>query len=136
MAPLPQRLLAEAAGTALLLAVIVGSGIMGERLANGNAAIALLANSLATGCGLAALIVVFAPISGAHFNPLVSLPESSFGPFRLFRMLHQHGETTTAATREDGQMAPTRGPLTCQNNRSTDRARKHRHSSVTPIPTW
>ena len=73
MAPLPQRLLAEAAGTALLLAVIVGSGIMGERLANGNAAIALLANSLATGCGLAALIVVFAPISGAHFNPLVSL---------------------------------------------------------------
>ena len=64
---------AEAIGTALLLAVIVGSGIMGERLAGGNVAIALLANSLATGFGLAALILVFAPMSGAHFNPLVTL---------------------------------------------------------------
>jgi glycerol uptake facilitator-like aquaporin len=63
---------AEAIGTALLLAVIVGSGIMGERLAGGNVAIALLANSLATGFGLAALILVFAPVSGAHFNPLVT----------------------------------------------------------------
>jgi glycerol uptake facilitator-like aquaporin len=64
---------AEAIGTALLLAVIVGSGIMGERLAGGNVAIALLANSLATGFGLAALILVFAPVSGAHFNPLVTM---------------------------------------------------------------
>ena len=64
---------AEALGTALLLAIVVGSGIMGERLAVGNAAIALLANSLATGFGLTALILVFAPISGAHFNPLVTL---------------------------------------------------------------
>jgi glycerol uptake facilitator-like aquaporin len=64
---------AEALGTALLLAIIVGSGIMGERLAGGNIAIALLANSLATGFGLAALILVFAPVSGAHFNPLVTL---------------------------------------------------------------
>lgn len=64
---------AEAVGTALLLAAVVGSGIMGERLANGNIAIALLANSLATGCGLAVLILIFAPISGAHFNPAVTL---------------------------------------------------------------
>jgi glycerol uptake facilitator-like aquaporin len=61
------------AGTALLLAVVVGSGIMGERLAAGNAAIALLANSFATGCGLFVLILVLAPVSGAHFNPLVTL---------------------------------------------------------------
>jgi glycerol uptake facilitator-like aquaporin len=65
--------LAEMIGTALLLAIVVGSGIMGERLAGGNAAIALLANSLATGFGLVALIVVFAHRSGAHFNPVVTL---------------------------------------------------------------
>jgi glycerol uptake facilitator-like aquaporin len=69
---LPRRLAAEFAGTALLLAIVVGSGIMGERLANGNAALALLANSLATAGGLFVLIVVFAPVSGAHFNPLVT----------------------------------------------------------------
>ena len=63
---------AEAIGTALLLAIVVGSGIMGERLAQGNAAIALLANSIATGAGLYALIVILGPISGAHFNPVVS----------------------------------------------------------------
>ncbi len=63
---------AEALGTALLLAIVVGSGIMGERLAAGNNAVALLANAIATGCGLAVLIALFAPISGAHFNPLVS----------------------------------------------------------------
>ena len=62
---------AEAMGTALLLAIVVGSGIMGERLAQGNAAVALLANSIATGAGLYALIVIFGPISGAHFNPVV-----------------------------------------------------------------
>jgi glycerol uptake facilitator-like aquaporin len=70
---LPRRLAAEALGTGLLLAVVVGSGIMGERLAMGNLAIALLANSLATGCGLWVLITLFAPISGAHFNPAVTL---------------------------------------------------------------
>ena len=64
---------AEAVGTALLLAAVVGSGIMGERLAGGNVAIALLANSLATGFALIALIIAFAPRSGAHFNPLVTL---------------------------------------------------------------
>jgi len=63
---------AEATGTALLLAIVVGSGIMGERLAQGNAAIALLANSIATGAGLYALILMLGPISGAHFNPVVS----------------------------------------------------------------
>lgn len=68
-----RRLAAESLGTALLLAIVVGSGIMGERLAEGNAAIALLANSLATGAGLYVLIVIFAPTSGAHFNPAVTL---------------------------------------------------------------
>lgn len=63
---------AEAIGTALLLAIVVGSGIMGERLAQGNSAVALLANSIATGAGLYVLIVIFGPISGAHFNPVVS----------------------------------------------------------------
>jgi glycerol uptake facilitator-like aquaporin len=70
---LSKRITAEAVGTALLLAVIIGSGIMGERLAGGNVAIALLANTLATGTGLIALILTFGPISGAHFNPLVTL---------------------------------------------------------------
>jgi len=70
---LPRRLVAEALGTALLVAVVVGSGIMGERLAGGNAAIALLGNTLATGAALVVLILVFGPISGAHFNPVVSL---------------------------------------------------------------
>lgn len=70
---LGRRLAAEGAGTALLLAGVVGSGIMGERLAGGNTAIALLANTLATGAVLVALIVTFGPISGAHFNPAVTL---------------------------------------------------------------
>lgn len=70
---LPRRLAAEALGSALLLAVVVGSGIMGERLAGGNVAIALLGNTLATGAALVVLITVFGPISGAHFNPAVTL---------------------------------------------------------------
>lgn len=74
---LARRLLAESLGTALLLAIVVGSGIMGERLANGNAAIALLANAIATGAGLYVLISVFAPLSGAHFNPVVTLAFAS-----------------------------------------------------------
>ena len=65
--------LAEALGTALLLAAVVGSGIMAERLAGGNVAIALLANAIATGAALFALITMFGPISGAHFNPVVTL---------------------------------------------------------------
>lgn len=71
--PLVKRLAAEGMGTAFLLMAVIGSGIMGERLAAGNAAIALLANSLATGCALAVLILIFAPVSGAHFNPAVTL---------------------------------------------------------------
>ncbi|HVF35536.1 MAG TPA: MIP/aquaporin family protein [Candidatus Saccharimonadia bacterium] len=74
---LARRFLAEALGTALLLAIVVGSGIMGERLAGGNAAIALLANAIATGAGLYVLITLFAPISGAHFNPIVTLAFAS-----------------------------------------------------------
>jgi glycerol uptake facilitator-like aquaporin len=66
-------LLAEGLGTAALLAVVVGSGIMGERLAGGDAAVALLANALATGAGLTVLISILGPISGAHFNPVVTL---------------------------------------------------------------
>lgn len=72
-ASLPQRLLAEALGTLLLLAVVIGSGIMAERLSGGNVAIALLANTLATVGGLVVLIELFGPVSGAHFNPAVSL---------------------------------------------------------------
>ena len=68
-----QKLSAEALGTALLLAVVIGSGIMAERLSEGNAAVALLANTLATVGGLYVLIELFGPISGAHFNPAVSL---------------------------------------------------------------
>lgn len=68
----PQKLLAEALGTALLLAVVIGSGVMAERLSGGNVALALLANTLATVGGLYILIEVFGPVSGAHFNPAVS----------------------------------------------------------------
>src|SRR5438132_12913377 len=74
-----RRLSGEFLGTAFLLAVVIGSGIMGERLANGNAAIALLGNTLATGAGLVALILTFGPISGAHFNPAVTLTDAAQG---------------------------------------------------------
>jgi glycerol uptake facilitator-like aquaporin len=68
-----KRAVAEGVGTALLLAAVVGSGIMAERLSGGNVALALLANAIATGGALVALIVTFGPISGAHFNPVVTL---------------------------------------------------------------
>ena len=68
-----REIIAEAIGTALLLAAVVGSGIMAERLSGGNVALALLANAIATGGALYALIVMFGPISGAHFNPVVTL---------------------------------------------------------------
>ena len=71
--PLAKRVVAEALGTFFLLAAVVGSGIMAERLANGNTALALLANTAATGAALIALIISFAPLSGAHFNPVVTL---------------------------------------------------------------
>src|SRR5688572_24397704 len=68
-----RRATAEFVGAALLLAAVVGSGIMGERLSGGNVALALLANTIATGAALVALILAFGPISGAHFNPVVTL---------------------------------------------------------------
>jgi glycerol uptake facilitator-like aquaporin len=77
MSTLLRRAVAEATASALLLAAVVGSGIMGERLAAGNVAIALLANSLATGAALVALILAFGPISGAHLNPAVTLADAS-----------------------------------------------------------
>ena len=70
---LARRLAAEFLGTALLLVAVVGSGIMAERLAGGNMAVALLANAIATGAALVVLITIFAPLSGAHFNPCVTL---------------------------------------------------------------
>jgi glycerol uptake facilitator-like aquaporin len=79
MRDLPRRATAEAVGTTLLLATVVGSGIMGERLSGGNVAVALLANTLATGAALVALILTFGPISGAHFNPAVTLCDASQG---------------------------------------------------------
>jgi len=80
-------LLAEAIGTAALLMVVVGSGIMAERLAGGNVAIALLANALATGCGLFVLITLFGPVSGAHLNPLVSVMAWSHGELPAARLV-------------------------------------------------
>jgi glycerol uptake facilitator-like aquaporin len=74
---LSRRIVAEALGTALLLAAVVGSGIMGERLSGGNVALALLANTIATGATLTTLMFTFGPISGAHFNPAVTLADAS-----------------------------------------------------------
>ncbi len=90
-----QKLLAEGLGTALLLAVVIGSGIMAEHLAGGNVALALLANTAATVGGLYVLIEVFGPLSGAHFNPAVSLvmaargelPMGLLGPYVLVQLL-------------------------------------------------
>lgn len=71
-----RKWVAEALGTAFLLAIVIGSGIMGDRLAGGNVAVALLGNTLSTGAGLVVLILVFGPISGAHFNPAVTLADA------------------------------------------------------------
>lgn len=76
---LARELVSEFLGTAFLLATVIGSGIMGERLAGGNVAVALLANTLATGAALVALILTFGPISGAHFNPAVTLCDAWLG---------------------------------------------------------
>lgn len=79
---------AEFVGTALLLAAVVGSGIMGERLAGGNVAVALLANTIATAAALVALILTFGPISGAHLNPAVTLSDASQGGVKWSRVPH------------------------------------------------
>lgn len=76
-ATLARRAAAEAVGTAMLLAAVVGSGVMGERLAGGNVGLTLLANTIATGAALVALILTFGPISGAHFNPAVTLCDAA-----------------------------------------------------------
>lgn len=90
---LSRRLVGEFIGTAFLLAVVIGSGIMGERLAGGNVALALMGNTLATGAGLIALILTFGPVSGAHFNPAVTLGDVYFGhihwPHALLYILAQ-----------------------------------------------
>ncbi|MBA3595951.1 MAG: aquaporin family protein [Methylibium sp.] len=94
MQELSRRLLAEALGTALLLVVVIGSGVMAERLAGGNVALALLANALATVGGLYILIEALGPVSGAHFNPAVSavmawrgeLPRSALVPYTLAQL--------------------------------------------------
>jgi glycerol uptake facilitator-like aquaporin len=78
-ADLPRRLVAEALGTALLLAAVVGSGIMGEQLARDNTALALLANTVATGAALVALNMTVGPVSGAHLNPAVTLADAAVG---------------------------------------------------------
>src|SRR5579871_6624586 len=76
MNTLPKRMTAEFLGTLFLVAAVIGSGIMAERLAGGNVAIALLANTIATGAALIALILTFGPVSGAHFNPAVTLADA------------------------------------------------------------
>jgi glycerol uptake facilitator-like aquaporin len=81
LVPLSRRLLAEALGTAILVATVVGSGIMAERLADGNQAIALLGNTIPTGAILIVIITILGPISGAHFNPAVTLVFAGRGEF-------------------------------------------------------
>src|SRR5271168_3817152 len=76
---LPRRAVAEFLGTAFLVSAVIGSGIMGERLANGNVALALLANTIATGAALVALILAFGSISGAHLNPVVTIADALEG---------------------------------------------------------
>ena len=93
--PLSRRLLAEALGTALLVATVVGSGVMAERLAGGNDALALLCNTIPTGAILVVIVAIFAPVSGAHFNPAVSvvfalrreLPAGEVAPYVLAQCL-------------------------------------------------
>ena len=94
---LGRRVVAESLGTALLLATVIGSGIMGERLAGGNVAVALLANTLATGAALVALILTFGPISGAHFNPAVTLADAWQGGIRWADVLPYLGAQIAGA---------------------------------------
>jgi glycerol uptake facilitator-like aquaporin len=101
---LAHRAVAEGIGTAFLLATVIGSGIMGDKLAGGNVGLALLANTVATGAGLVALILTFGPISGAHFNPAVTLADASQGglpwrevpPYVLSQVLGAFGGVAVA----------------------------------------
>ena len=95
-------MVAESLGTALLLATVIGSGIMGERLAGGNVAVALLANTLATGAALVALILTFGPISGAHFNPAVTLADAWQGGIRWADVLPYLGAQIAGRLRRRG----------------------------------
>lgn len=94
---LSRRLVAEFLGTAMLLAAVVGSGIMAERLAGGNIGIALLANTIATGAALVALILTFGPISGAHFNPAVTISDALAGGIKWGDALSYLGAQTAGA---------------------------------------
>jgi len=111
---------AEFVGTALLLATVVGSGIMGERLAGGNVAIALLANALATGAALVALILTFGSVSGAHFNPVVTVADASGGglpwrvvlatwPLRLLELSRASPPRTSCLESPSSRLPPTNG---------------------------
>src|SRR5580704_2167981 len=80
--PLPRRLLAELLGSAFLAAIVVGSGIAAQQLSPGNIGLELLENAAATAAGLYAIILIFGPVSGAHFNPVVSFVDAAFGGLR------------------------------------------------------
>ena len=111
---LPRRIVAEGLGTAFLLAVVIGSGIMGERLAGGNVAIALLANSLATGGGLVVLILIFGPVSGAHFNPAVTLAAATQGVLPWREVLALYRRPSAGSLCRGGG-----GPSACSGSRSS-----------------
>src|ERR1700752_1594801 len=105
---LSRRIAAEFVGTLLLLAAVVGSGIMGERLAAGNVAIALLANTLATGAVLIAIILAFGPVSGAHLNPAVTLTDARWYPTSRRGPIYR--STTIGSTRRHDSVLMA-GPL-------------------------
>src|SRR4051812_36838601 len=98
MPALPQRAFCEWLGTAFLLAAVVGSGIMAQKLAGGNGALALLCNTIPTGAILVVLILIFGPLSGAHFNPAVSLAFALRGEVRRQRPLSTSARKCSAAS--------------------------------------
>ena len=102
MTALRQRVFCEWLGTAFLLAAVVGSGIMAQKLAGGNGALALLCNTLSTGAILAVLILVFGPLSGAHFNPAVTWPSPCVAASRGRRPRHTSPHNCSAASRVFG----------------------------------
>ena len=128
-----RRIVAETIGTALLLAAVVGSGIMGERLAGGNVAIALLANTLATGAMLVTLILTFGPISGAHFNPAVTLADASQGGLpwqrstRLYRGASHRGIRGGRSGSRDVWRSGVQRLATYQGGRRANVQRVHRN---------